>query len=165
MDMEEMIKRYLELYEDMAVSANQEKMHVFGNAEKWAFKKMTEIAPKTAQCWLDKLEAVMWNNYLSKSEAEDITAGLVNQNGTKGPHWSYEAFRNEVEKSGGRMEEVPFYNCYALWATANMRYSDNAISASEFVPKEQMPRFFYNVAVECLKDVDRKNFVRGYFKV
>lgn len=160
-----MMKRYLELYEDMAGSGNPEKMQVFGAAEKWAFKKMAEISPKTAQCWLDKLESVMWNNYLSKSEAEEIAAGFVNQNGTKGPYWSYELFKSEVEKAGGKMEEAPFYNSYALWITANMRYSDNAISASEFVPKEHLPRFFYNVAVENLKDSDRRCFVRNYFSV
>ena len=37
--MEEMLKRYLELYDDMATSANPEKMMIFGGAEKWAFKK------------------------------------------------------------------------------------------------------------------------------
>jgi hypothetical protein len=46
-----------------------------------------------------------------------------------------------------------------------MRYSDNAKSASEFVPKDLMPKFFYNVAVEDLKDIDRPKFVRDYFHV
>ena len=61
------------------------------------------------------------------------------------------------------MEDMPYYNCYALWAVANMRYSDNAVSASEFVPKDQMPKFFYSMAVENLKDPDRPRFVRDYF--
>lgn len=36
-------------------------------------------------------------------------------------------------------------------------------SASEFVPKDQEPRYFYMVAVEKLKDVDRPKFIREYY--
>ena len=165
MIMNEILERYEELYEDMATSGNRDKMIAFGNAQRWAFKKMTEIAPKEAQCWLDKLEAMQWNNFLSKREAEEITAKLINQNGMRGPHWNYETFKNAVEGLGGKMLEKPYYNCYALWATANMRYSDNYNSAKEFVPETEMPKFFYAMAVENLKDIDRTHFVREYFEV
>lgn len=166
-----MIKRYLELYEDMAISGKPEKMHVFGNAEKWAFKKMAELSPKMAQCWLDKLEAMSWNNYLTKEEAQEITANLVNQNGTKGAHWAYETFKTVVAALGGHASETPFYNCYALWVTANMLYSDHANSVAEDmgyknpaeVPNDKMALSMYKKAVEKLKDIDRPNFVRDYF--
>lgn len=169
--MEEMIKRYLDLYEDMAMSAKPEKMHVFGNAEKWAFKKMVELSPKMAQCWLDKLEAISWNNYLTKEEAQEIAAALVNQNGTKGAHWAYEPFKAAVESLGGHPSEAPYYNCFALWVTANMFYSDHAQSVAEDmgyktpaeVPNEKMALSMYKKAVEKLKDIDRPNFVRDYF--
>lgn len=169
--MEEVIKRYLELYEDMATSAKPEKMQVFGMAEKWAFRRMAELSPKTAQCWLDKLEAMSWNNYLSKQEAEDIVSELVNQNGARGPHWSYDTFKRAVEELGGKTSEAPYYNCYALWATANMLYSDHAnsvaedmgYSSSSQVPNEKMALSMYRKAVEKLKDIDRVRFVREYF--
>lgn len=35
----------------------------------------------------------------------------------------------------------------------------------EFVPKDQEPKFFYSMALEKLKDVDRPRFVRDYFDV
>ena len=169
--MEEMIKRYLELYEDMASSAMPEKMHVFGSAGKWAFRKMVELSPKMAQCWLDKLEAALWNNYLTKDEAQAITTNLVNQNGAKGAHWAYEPFKNAVESLGGHPSEPPYYNCYALWATANMLYSDHAKGVAEDmgyktpseVPNDKMALSMYKKAVEKLKDIDRPNFVRDYF--
>jgi hypothetical protein len=171
--MEDILERYEELYEDMASSGNKEKMTAFGEAEQWAFKKMTEISPKDAQCWLDKLEAMHWKNYLSKQEAENIAAKLVNQNGRIGAHWGFEAFKNAVEGLGGKMYEKPYYNCYALWATANMIYSDHAQSVAEdmgattpeAVPNEKMALSMYRKAVEKLKDVDRTHFVREYFEV
>ena len=163
--MEDLIKRYNELYEDMATAKDPKKMMVFGEAEKWIFHKVAEKHPELADKWLSKLEASKWFNYLSQSEADEIVANLINQDGSRGPHWDYNTFKAAVESLGGKMSEEPFYNCWALWAVANMRYSDNAKSASEFVPKDMMPKYFYNVAVETLKDRDRPLFVREYFKV
>ena len=147
----------------MATSGNKDKMLAFGDAERWAFKKMHDMSPKDAQCWLDKLESMNWNNYLSKQEAEEATNKLVNQNGAKGPHWGFETFKNAVESTGGIMSEKPYYNCYALWATANMLYSDHYDSAKKYVPESDMPKYFYASALEKLKDVDRQKFVRWYF--
>lgn len=169
--MNEILERYEELYEDMANSGNKDKMVAFGDAERWAFKRMHEISPKDAQCWLDKLEAMHWKNYLSKQEADEIAAHLVNQNGRMGAHWGYETFKGAVESLGGKMYEKPFYNCYALWITANMIYSDHAQSVAEdmgatspeAVPNEKMALSMYRKAVEKLKDVDRPKFIREYF--
>ena len=169
--MDEILERYEELYEDMATSGNKDKMMAFGDAERWAFRKMNEISPKDAQCWLDKLEAMHWKNYLSKHEAEEITSKLINQNGRIGAHWGYDTFKSAVESLGGKMYEKPFYNCYALYATANMIYSDHAQSVAEdmgatspeAVPNEKMALSMYRKAVEQLKDVDRPKFVRDYF--
>ena len=155
----------------MANSGNKDKMMAFGDAERWAFKRMNEISPKDAQCWLDKLEAMHWKNYLSKHEAEEITSKLINQNGRIGAHWNYDTFKNAVESLGGKVYEKPYYNCYALWATANMIYSDHAQSVAEdmgattpeAVPNEKMALSMYKKAVEQLKDVDRPKFVREYF--
>lgn len=163
--MDDYIKRYRELYDEMAMSKDPKKMIVFGDAERWVFSMIAEKHPELAEKWLSKLEAGKWNNYLSKSEAEEIVSALVNQDGSHGAHWSYETFKAAVESLGGKMTDEPYYNCWALWTVANMRYSDNAKSASEFVPKDLMPKFFYNVAVEDLKDIDRPKFVRDYLHV
>ena len=171
--METMIKQYHDLYEKMATSKDPEMMNIFGENDKWAFAEMTNIAPKVAQEWLNKNEAVRWKNYLSKSEAETIVSNLINQDRTKGAKWSFETFNNAVESLGGEMSDEPFYNCYALWATANMLYSDHAQSVAEDlgyktiaeVPNEKMALSMYKKAVEKLRDADKPRFVRWYFKV
>ena len=162
--MEGIRERYLELYEDMAKSGMPDKMKIFGEAEKWAFGKMLETSPKTAEQWVDKLEAMNWNNYLSKAEADDIVAKFINQDNSRGAHWGYDVFKGAVES---------FYNCYALWVVANMIYSDHAQSVAEDmghttpaqVPNEKMALSMYKKAVEKLKDKDRPRFVRDYFGV
>jgi hypothetical protein len=161
--MEGLIERYEELYDDMALAKDPKKMVVFGEAERWIFHRVAEKHPELAEKWLSKIEAGSWNNYLSKGEAEQIVASLVNQDGTRGPHWDHDTFKAAVESLGGKLNDEPFYNCWALWAVANMLYSDHHKSASEFVPKDLEPKFFYQMAVEKLKDVDRPRFVREYF--
>lgn len=155
----------------MATSGNKDKMTAFGEAERCMFKKLAKEHPAIAQMWLDKLEAMHWKNYLSKHEAEEITSKLINQNGRIGAHWNYDTFKGAVESLGGKVYEKPYYNCYALWATANMIYSDHAQSVAEdmgypnpeAVPNEKMALSMYRKAVEQLKDVDRPKFVREYF--
>lgn len=171
--MDEMIKRFLDQYDKMAVSKDPELMAIFGENAKWAFVEAVNVAPKMAQEWLNKNEAIQWKNYLSKSEAESIVSNLINQDRTKGAKWGYEVFKGAVESLGGEMSDEPFYNCYALWATANMLYSDHAQSVAEDlgyksvveVPNEKMALSMYKKAVEKLRDADKPRFVRWYFKV
>lgn len=171
--MEGIRERYLELYEDMAKSGMPEKMKVFGESAKWAFDRLHERDPKLAEMWVEKLEAMNWNNYLSKAEADEIVAKFINQDNSRGAHWGYDVFKGAVESLGGKTYEAPFYNCYALWVVANMVYSDHAQSVAEDmghttpaqVPNEKMALSMYKKAVEKLKDKDRPRFVRDYFGV
>ena len=55
--MEDLIKQYDELYEDMAQSKDPKKMMVFGEAEKHMFHALAEKHPEIAEMWLTKLEA------------------------------------------------------------------------------------------------------------
>lgn len=161
--MKELIEKYDELYADMAIAKDPRKMMIFGDAEKSMFHALAERHPDIAEMWLAKIESGKWNNYLSRSEAMDIANRIVNQDGTRGAHWSYETFRAAVESLGGKMAEEPFYNCYSLWIMACALWSDHNRSVSEFVPKEHEPRFYYMMAVEKLKDVDYPRFIRKYY--
>lgn len=159
-----MKQRYMELYRKMAESKDVAKMRAFGDAEVWIFGMLADKHPELAQKWLDKLEASEWHNYLSESEAMDVVAGLKSQDGRTGAHWNMATFVNAVQSIGGEMENPPYYNKYALWATANMLYSDHYKSAKKYVGDEsKMPAYFYDLAVEKLTDVDRPHFIREYF--
>jgi hypothetical protein len=147
----------------MATAKDPRKMMAFGDAEKWMFHMLAKEHPDIAEKWLTKLEAAKWHNYLSKTEAEEIAAKLVNQDGSRGPHWDYETFKGAVESLGGHIKEEPFYNCWALWIMANALWSDHHKALMEFVPKEQEPKVYYLMAVEKLKDVDYPKFIRKYY--
>lgn len=169
---EQMIERYEELYHKMATSKEPKYMHVFGEAEKYMFKEVAKMNPEMADNWLSHLEAVCWENYLSEKEAKNIGMRIVNQDGTKGFHWNHDVFTKAVESLGGVVEEKPYYNSYSLCVTANMVYSDHALSIAmdlgykdpKEVPNEKMALSCYRKAVEKLKDIDGGFHVRKYFK-
>jgi hypothetical protein len=161
--MEELIRKYDDLYDEMVSSKNPARMMAFGDAEKWMFHAVAEKHPELAEKWLTKLEAGKWHNYISKSEAEEIASKLVNQDGSRGAHWDYDTFKGAVESLGAKMHDEPFYNCYALWVEANTLWSDHHKSLSKYIPKEQEPEAYYLMAVEKLKDIDRPKYIRKYF--
>lgn len=159
------IERYNELYELMASSGDPQKMNIFGKAEKWAFEQMVRNNPSMAEHWLERLEPVDWNNYLSEAEAKDITSKFVNQDGSQGAFWTFSQVDSAVREAGGDMECMPFYNGPALFAVMNMLVSDHHDSLRQFIPESDIPRAVYMMAVEKLKDKDRPEFVREYFDV
>lgn len=172
MTKEQMIDRYEELYHKMATSKEPKYMHIFGEAEKYMFKEVAKMNPEMADNWLSHLEAVCWSNYLSEKEAKNIGMRIVNQDGSKGFHWTHDVFTKAVESLGGVVEEKPYYNSYALYVTANTIYSDHALSIAmdlgykepKEVPNEKMALSVYRKAVEKLKDIDGGFQVRKYFK-
>lgn len=172
MTREQMIERYEELYQKMATSKEPKYMHVFGEAERYMFKEIAKMNPSMAENWLSHLEAVCWDSYLSETEAKNISMRTVNQDGTKGFHWNHDVFTKAVESLGGKVEEKPYYNSYALCVTANNIYADMANSIAmdmgyktpKEVPNEDMALSCYRKALELLKDVDGGFHVRKYFK-
>lgn len=159
----DMTRRYDELYEKFIASKDSDKMEALGAANTWLFYHVAEKHPALAEQYISKLEAGEWNNYVSKQEAEEAAAKLLNQDGTRGAHWPYDVFKGAVESVGGKMFETPIYNCWALWLTANMLFSDYAKTLAAYIPKEEHPKAFYLLALDKLKDPDRPKFVRDYF--
>lgn len=172
MTKDQMIERYEELYLKMVTSKDPKNMKIFGESEKWVFAEVAKAHPELAASWLSHLEAVCWDNYLSDKEAMNIGKRLTNQDGTKGFHWNHDVFTKAVDSLGGKVEDKPYYNSYALCVTANMIYSDHAKSIAEDmgfkdpkeVSNEKMALSCYKKAVEKLKDVDAGFRVRKYFK-
>lgn len=166
--MEDLIKKYDELYEDMAKAKDPRKMMVFGDAEKWMFHSLAEKHPEIAEKWLERLEVGKWNNYLTEDEAEDIVESLEERQGDMVIHrheWDYNVLKNAVESMGGNLSEAPFFNCWALWATMNMLYSDHAGTVNMFIQPNLRVKFYYHLALDKLKDVDRPHFIRKYFSL
>jgi hypothetical protein len=171
MNTDELKERYHYLYDKMKNSREVEKMKIFGNAERKMFDKLANSNPNMAKEWLNMLEAVCWNNFLTEEQAEHLASKIVNQDHSTGPHWPMDVFFSVVPRLGGILEEEPYYNKYALWLVANAHYSDFARSTAEDMgyrspeetPQEKMALSMYRKAVESLKDVDRVHYLTSYY--
>lgn len=172
MTKEQMINRYDELYHKMKTSKDVKNMKAFGDAMSWFFVELTKVHPEMAEKFLSHIECIEWLNYLSQEEAKNIGMRIVNQDGSKGFHWNHDVFTKAVESLGGKVEDKPFYNSYALCVVANNVYADMALSISmdlgykepKEVPNEKMALSCYRKACELLKDIDGGFQVRKYFK-
>lgn len=169
---EELLERYYLLYRKAVAGKDPKKMRMLGEAENRAFGQLAKAHPEMAENWLSQLEGMEWENYLSEREMQNIGKRISNQDGTKGFHWNHDTFTKAVDALGGKTEEMPYYNPFALTAVANMVYSDHAKSIAEDmgyknaseVPNEKMALSAYRKAVELLKDPDKGFNVREYFK-
>ncbi len=163
--MEKMFEKYKGVMDSIISSNDPEKMQAAYRADKWVFSEMSKNNPEMARKWLEKLETTKWHNCLTKEEADEVVAGLVNQDGSRGGKWSFQQFKEAVSSLGGEMSLEPYYNEYALWATANALYSAHAKSVGKRVKPDDIAEYFYETAVERLKDKNRPSFVREHFRV
>lgn len=157
-------EKYDELYAIMANSGDPAKMHIFGEAEKWAFEQMNRTNPDMAKKWLDRIEAVKWNNYLCESSANAIVAKFINQDGTQGAKWNYQQVMDAVRAAGGNESEQPYYNSWALFVVMNWIASNSWKTLSTLTTEDKMPGVVYLLALDYLKDPDEPHFIQRYWK-
>lgn len=168
-----MEERYRHLTSEAVKSKDKKKMQVLAEAAAAAFGELVVTNLELAQDWIDKLEAVEWNNYLSAKEARSVESGFVSQDGVKGPHWQHEDILKAAEDLGIPADKRPYYNSYALFAVTNMVYSDHARSIAEDmghkspadVQHDKMARSCVNKAIEMLEDPDGGFDARRYFRL
>lgn len=171
MSKEDIMKRYKELYNSMATSNDLSKMLLFGDVLTWVMGKMAVMHPDIAENMISHLEACEWNNYLSEKEAMNINKRTINQDKTRGFHWGHDAFVRAVNALGGKPEDKPCYNSYALCVLANNIYADHANSIAEDmgfnnaqqVPNDKMALSCYKKALEKFKDTDNRFDIRKMF--
>lgn len=157
-------EKYDELYAIMANSGDPAKMHIFGEAEKWAFEQMNKTNPDMAKKWLDRIEAVKWDNYLCEASAIAIVSKFVNQDGTMGAKWNYQQVMDAVRAAGGNESEQPYYNSWALFVVMNWIASNSWKTLSTLTTEDKMPGVVYLLALDYLKDPDEQHFIQRYWK-
>ena len=167
MEGKEIKQKFEVLYNTVATSNEPKYMNVFGETMKAMLDDMIAAKPELAQEYVEKLEAIEWNNYLTKKEAMEIVEGMNPEGG-----WSVSEWSDLIKDLDLRTEDSPNYNEWSLYAVMNMVYSDSAksIAAIAGKPLEEMPEdeMFLDVhmlALDKLEDKDGMFDVREYFHV
>ena len=79
--------------------------------------------------------------------AEEWTANMENEDGTKGPHWSFEQAKQVMAQRGIECDPAEF------WAALNMIYSDYVKVAKKFNVGSNID-FYVDMAKAFLDDKD-----------
>lgn len=165
MEKDEMKRKWEELYAIMASSSNPKDMILFGEVMKEMMERFIAIEPNFAEKMLEKLCAVKWKNYLTLSEAEAIVAKMDPQ-----PTITRDQWVRQLERLGMPMDEEPYYNKWALYATMMMKNSDDRTAISKLMNKplenitmDEMTVATHLLAMSALKDKDGRFSVRRYF--
>ena len=161
MNTQELKDRYSTLYAEMAASCNPKNMEVFGHVMTEMMDWLIRNRPAEAEMFIEELCSVMWENYLTRKEAQEITAAM------QPASWSYEAWKQAVVRLSLPMEEEYCYNEYALYAVMCMVDSDSRETLRKLlsveVTDDRYLKAAYALALDKLCDADKRFNVRSYF--
>lgn len=167
MTQQELQERYTTLYNYMAESKNPSYMMVFGEVMTEMMNWLIYNKPEAAEQWIEKLDRIRWENYLTVEEAEKIVGEME----PVAP-WTRDVWKRAMESRGIALEQAPYYNRCALWTEMNKVYSDSASSIAMImgvpvgnVSTEDMIRATHALAVDNLTDQDGKYNIRSYFRL
>lgn len=166
MTQEEMKQEFNALYNMMASSNKVENMHIFGEVHKKMFDWFVANKPDLAMEFLEELESIHWQQYVTAKEAQKILDGM----NPKAP-WSKDAWKNAMTQLEIPMEEEPYYNSCALWVEMNKMYSDFGDEIAALLGKPLNPtdtdiiKACYKMALKTLKDRDHVYSIRKYFNL
>lgn len=154
MTQQEMQEKFASLYQLMANSNEPKYMKIFGDVMvemmNWAIKNQ----PSSAEIWIEKLCAIKWRQYLTKSEALRIINSM-----DKMP-WDLDVWEMNMKSVGLECERKFMFNKYAMWVQMSYEYahSMDVISAMAFetpiteIPKEKVLKIVHALAEKSLTD-------------
>lgn len=152
-------EKFDELYSTILSSKDDRKMKILGCMTKKIMYQTIESQPQRAEAYLEILEAVNWNNYLTEKEAETIIGKMI-----PSPKWSKQVWKEMMEKLDEPLEVRPFYNRCALYVTMSMIDSDSGKTLKTIESDEN--KYFsliHSLAMDKLLDKDGVFNIRHYF--
>lgn len=168
MTKEELTTKFKTLYDYMSVSNEPKYMMLFGDVMCEMMAETIASHPEKAEEWIEKLEAIHWKQYLSRTEASSIVKAM-----NPPAAWQFDAWKKAMEDLGLEYRRESIYNCYALWTIMNAVHSDdgktiaslmgidygNAASNPEYI------KTVYQFSMNKLLDADGVYSVRHYWHV
>lgn len=154
-----MKEEFKNIYEYIIDSEDNSKMKVLGKVVKQIIYKMIENNPSLAKEYIEQLESVKWNNYLTDKEVENIVSNMNPK-----PYWSKNNWESMLDNR--IKEEAPYFNHNALYVAMSMISSDSGDTLQKVVQdKESLFDLIYHLAIDKLKDKDKVFNIRKYFDV
>lgn len=147
------------IYDHIISSEDRSKMKVLGGVTKAIMYRLMETNPSLAKEYIEQLESVKWDNYLTAKESETIVSNMEPK-----PSWTRNNWEALMENH--YKEEAPYYNSNALYTTMCMIASDSGETLQKIAginDKEQLFDLIHHLAIDKLKDKDKVFNIRKYF--
>lgn len=161
-------EEFLKIYDTIVYSNDYNKMHTLGDVTKKMMTKFIEVYPQQAKEYVDILQSVNWDNYITAKEAEEILSKMEPK-----PAWSKPVWENLLSKLQLTDEHFPCYNKCALYIAMCMVDSDSGhtiayITKQPYEVIKNTDEYFtyvYKLAVDKLTDKDGVFNIRKYFNL
>lgn len=102
-----------------------------------------------------------YKEYLTESEAKDLTSHLENFDKTNYPKWpNPQMLFDTVKGAGGEPEEKGRFNKWVLYFAMNMIHSDYGGVLSPLASGAEYAKLCYKMALAWILDPDRKHSIR-----
>lgn len=152
-------EKFDDLYTTILSSRDEKKMKILGCMTKKIMYQTIESHPQRAEEYLEILEAVNWNNYLTEKEADALVSKM-----SPAPKWTRQTWKATMEKMDEPLEAPPFYNKCALYVTMCMIDSDSGKTLKTIEPNEaNYFKIVHSLATDKLLDKDGVFNIRHYF--
>ena len=166
--MEKLIEKYTMLYDYIVANKEPKQFKLFCEVSNAVMHEMIKTQPAIAEKYIEKLCAIKWQQYLTKSEAVSILEKM-----RPAPHWDFERWSAEIERFALESERESVFNKYALFVEMNAKYSDEAEVLAEKafgkplaeVPEQTFFALIHALAIAALTDKDGIYNIRTYFAV
>lgn len=112
-----MIHTFKDMVDKYWRSAGLEDMERLAEKIDWFAEEVRKTNPELVEKFLMKLDLLL-NPHFTKESAEHAVSKMVNKDGTRGEHWTYEQTSDVLKDQGYECDEADWY--YVL----NMIYSD-----------------------------------------
>ena len=166
--MENLNEKYTMLYDNIVASKEPKHFKLFCEVSNAVMQELIKAQPAVAEKYIEKLCAIKWQQYLTKSEAVSILEKM-----NPAPHWDFERWSADIQRYALEAERESVFNKYALWIAMNAKYSDEAevLASKAFgkpvaeVPEQTFFTLIHALAVSNLTDKDGVYNIRTYFAV
>lgn len=156
-----MKETFNKIYDHIIESEDKNKMKVLGNVTKSIMYRLLDTNPSLAKEYIEQLESVKWNNYLTAKESEQITSNMEPR-----PYWTRSNWEGMIENH--IKSESPYFNDNSLYTAMCMIASDSGETLQKVAgvtDKYALFDLIYHLAIDKLKDKDKMFNIRKYFNV
>ena len=165
MTQDELKKKFDGLYSYMAASNEPKYMMLFGSVMEEMEDWFIANKPDLAEAWIEKLCAIKWEQYLTKTEATKIVSSMI----PKAP-WPFDVWHEAMKKTNLEIEREYVFNKYAMWVVMSQIYTDFGQTLAKAlgtplaeIPAEKLLPIIHEMAMDLLCDEDGRYEIREYF--